>query len=104
MMTDKMSRSGSQRHPGTGGDQRKSPPIRRRPHMTKLTRILAASAVALSLSVPAFAKEFRSADVHPDDYPTVMAVKKMSEIISAKTGGKYTIKVFGNSALGSEKD
>ena len=72
--------------------------------MTKLTRILAASAVALSLSVPAFAKEFRSADVHPDDYPTVMAVKKMSEIISEKTGGKYTIKVFGQSALGSEKD
>jgi len=72
--------------------------------MTTLTRILAASAVALSLSVPAFAKEFRSADVHPDDYPTVMAVKKMSEIISEKTGGKYTIKVFGQSALGSEKD
>ena len=72
--------------------------------MTKLTRILAASAVALALSMPAFAKEFRSADVHPDDYPTVMAVKKMSEIISEKTGGKYTIKVFGNSALGSEKD
>ena len=72
--------------------------------MTKLTRILAASAVALTLSMPAFAKEFRSADVHPDDYPTVMAVKKMSDIISEKTGGKYTIKVFGNSALGSEKD
>ncbi|HJR23559.1 MAG TPA: TRAP transporter substrate-binding protein [Dongiaceae bacterium] len=72
--------------------------------MTKLTRILAASAIALSLSVPAFAKEFRSADVHPDDYPTVMAVKKMSELISERTGGKYTIKVFGQSALGSEKD
>jgi TRAP-type C4-dicarboxylate transport system substrate-binding protein len=40
--------------------------------------------VALSLSVPAFAKEFRSADVHPDDYPTVMAVKKMSDIIVRK--------------------
>jgi tripartite ATP-independent transporter DctP family solute receptor len=72
--------------------------------MTKLTRILAASAVALALSVPAFAKEFRSADVHPDDYPTLMAVKKMSELISERTGGKYTIKVFGQSALGSEKD
>jgi tripartite ATP-independent transporter DctP family solute receptor len=72
--------------------------------MTKLTRILAASAVALALGSPAFAKEFRSADVHPDDYPTVMAVKKMSEIISQQTGGKDTIKVFGQSALGSEKD
>jgi tripartite ATP-independent transporter DctP family solute receptor len=72
--------------------------------MTKLTRILTASAVALALTAPAFAKEFRSADVHPDDYPTVMAVKKMSEIISQATGGKDTIKVFGQSALGSEKD
>jgi tripartite ATP-independent transporter DctP family solute receptor len=72
--------------------------------MTKLTRILAASAVALALTAPAFAKEFRSADVHPDDYPTVMAVKRMSEIISERTGGKHTIKVFGQSALGSEKD
>jgi tripartite ATP-independent transporter DctP family solute receptor len=72
--------------------------------MTKLTRTLTGLAVALALASPAFAKEFRSADVHPDDYPTVMAVKKMSEIISAKTGGQDTIKVFGNSALGSEKD
>lgn len=72
--------------------------------MIKFTRILAASSVALALATPAFAKEFRSADVHPDDYPTVMAVKKMSEIISERTDGKHTIKVFGQSALGSEKD
>ncbi|HEY3145770.1 MAG TPA: TRAP transporter substrate-binding protein [Dongiaceae bacterium] len=72
--------------------------------MIKLTRMLIGLAVALTLASPAFAKEFRSADVHPDDYPTVMAVKKMSEIISGQTGGQDTIKVFGNSALGSEKD
>jgi tripartite ATP-independent transporter DctP family solute receptor len=72
--------------------------------MIKLTRMLIGLAVALTLASPAFAKEFRSADVHPDDYPTVMAVKKMSEIISGRTGGQDTIKVFGNSALGSEKD
>jgi tripartite ATP-independent transporter DctP family solute receptor len=72
--------------------------------MTKLTRILAASAVALSLSVPAFAKEFRSADVHPNDYPTVRAVAEISRLLSERTAGKHTIKVFGQSALGSEKD
>ncbi|HEV8392227.1 MAG TPA: TRAP transporter substrate-binding protein [Dongiaceae bacterium] len=72
--------------------------------MIKLTRMLIGLAVALTLASPAFAKEFRSADVHPDDYPTVMEVKKMSEIISGQTGGQDTIKVFGNSALGSEKD
>lgn len=50
------------------------------------------------------ARDFRSADVHPLDYPTVMTVKKIGEIVSQKTNGKYNIKVFGNSALGSETD
>lgn len=78
--------------------------------MSSLTRILAGPAVAISLTVaiglatPSYAKEFRSSDVHPDDYPTVMAVKKMSEIIAEKTGGKDSIKVYGQSQLGSEKD
>ena len=72
--------------------------------MNTLIRMLTSLAVVLAFGGTAFAKEFRSADVHPDDYPTVMAVKKMSEIISEKTGGNDTIKVFGNSALGSEKD
>lgn len=72
--------------------------------MTKLTRIIAGVALSLSLAGTAMAREFRSSDVHPDDYPTVMAVKKMGEIIAEKTGGKYSVKVFGQSALGSEKD
>src|SRR5664279_2954013 len=50
------------------------------------------------------ARDFRSADVHPLDYPAVMTVKKIGEIVSQKTGGKYNINVFGNSALGSEPD
>lgn len=72
--------------------------------MSNLTRILAGLTVAISLATPSYAKEFRSSDVHPDDYPTVMAVKKMSEIIAEKTGGKDSIKVYGQSQLGSEKD
>ncbi|KQP47547.1 TRAP transporter substrate-binding protein [Pseudorhodoferax sp. Leaf274] len=62
---------------------------------------LAASAFALS----AQAVEFRSADVHnSDDYPTVAAVKHMSQVLAKESGGKYTIKVFNKSALGSEKE
>lgn len=68
--------------------------------MTRLAAALAAAAIAL----PAAAKEFRSADVHPEDYPTVMAVKYMSEIISRKTGGRDSIKVYTGNALGGEKD
>ena len=61
---------------------------------------LAASAAALA----AQATEFRSADIHPDDYPTVTAVKFMGERLKQLSGGKHSIKVFNNSALGSEKD
>jgi len=68
-----------------------------------LTRLAAALAMA-AVGATATAKEFRSADVHPEDYPTVMAVKMMSDTISKKTGGKHTIKVFTGNQLGGEKD
>lgn len=70
-------------------------------HLKKILAAVVASAFAIGA---AHARDFRSADVHPADYPTVMTVKKIGEIISQKTGGKYNIKVFGNSTLGSEKD
>ena len=69
----------------------------------ELTRVVAALAVA-AVCLPATAKEFRSADVHPEDYPTVMAVKMMSDTIAKKTGGKHTIKIFTGNQLGGEKD
>jgi tripartite ATP-independent transporter DctP family solute receptor len=73
---------------------------------TRRTLKQLAIAVAAALAVPAtgIAKEFRSSDVHPDDYPTVMAVKFISDQLKAKTGGKDSIKVYPNSQLGSEKD
>jgi len=70
---------------------------------SKLTRF-AATVAAAALCLPVTAKEFRSSDVHPEDYPTVMAVKYMSDIIKQKTGGKDSIKVYTMSQLGSEKD
>ena len=62
------------------------------------------ASLAALLAVTAHAKEFRSADVHPLDYPTVLAVGYMGKLISERTGGRHSIKVYGNSALGSEKD
>ena len=63
-----------------------------------LAALLGASAVA------AQATEFRSSDIHPDDYPTVLAVRHMSETLARSSGGKLSIKVFAKSALGNEKD
>jgi len=71
--------------------------------LKNLNKIGAALALAFAMTTVQ-ARDFRSADVHPLDYPTVMTVKKIGEIVSQKTGGKYNIKVFGNSALGSEPD
>ena len=62
-------------------------------------------ALAAALAVGAQATEFRSADTHnADDYPTVVAVKHMSELLDKASGGKHKIKVFNKAALGSEKE
>lgn len=62
-----------------------------------------AGALALGAS-QVEARTFRAADVQPPDYPTVKAVNFMSEQLSKATDGKYSIKVFPSSQLGSEKD
>jgi len=68
-----------------------------------LIRPLIAAASLLAVA-SAWATEFRSADIHPDDYPTVLAVRHMGEELSKATNGKHSIKVFSKSALGIEKD
>ena len=71
--------------------------------LPRLTRIAAALAM-VAVALPVAAKEFRNSDVHPADYPTVMAVNYMSDIISKKTNGKHSIKTYFGGTLGSEKD
>ena len=58
----------------------------------------------MALALPAAAREFRSADVHPADYPTVMAVKFIGEQLAAQTDGRLGVKVYPNGALGTERD
>jgi TRAP-type C4-dicarboxylate transport system substrate-binding protein len=62
------------------------------------------AAALLALAAPAMARDFRSADVHAKDYPTNRAVMFMGEQLSKATNGKDKIKIFSDSALGSEKD
>lgn len=71
--------------------------------MKLVPTVLAAAVTALSLA--AHAAEFKSADIHnSDDYPTVTAVKFMSEDLKKASGGKNSIKVFNKGALGTEKE
>jgi tripartite ATP-independent transporter DctP family solute receptor len=60
--------------------------------------------IACAIGASATAKVFRSTDVHPDDYPTVLAVKWMSDEIARRTGGKHSIVVFNGTRLGDEKE
>jgi tripartite ATP-independent transporter DctP family solute receptor len=72
--------------------------------MTTLPRLSLLAAAAL-VAGAAQAVELRSADVHnSDEYPTVAAVKHMSQLLEQRSGGKYKIKVFNKGALGSEKE
>ena len=49
------------------------------PHL--LGRVTVAIGIVLG-SLAAQATEFRSSDIHPDDYPTVLAVRHMGEVLS----------------------
>jgi TRAP-type C4-dicarboxylate transport system substrate-binding protein len=72
--------------------------------MTRIKSLLSAVA-AMAFAGSVHAIEFRSADTHnADDYPTVVAVRFMSEQPERLSGGKHKIKVFNKQALGSEKE
>ena len=67
-------------------------------------RALAAFATLALVPLALHARDFRSADVHPADYPTVQAVQAMGKALKEKSGGKLGVRVFANGALGTEKD
>ncbi|MGN7295090.1 TRAP transporter substrate-binding protein [Rhizobium sp. SAFR-030] len=72
----------------------------------KLTKLLGlALGLAMSTTL-AQAQEIslRSADIHPDGYPTVEAVKYMGQLLSERSNGRINVQVMNNSVLGSEKD
>ena len=72
-------------------------------------RILPAFSLAFGLTLAAGAASaqeitLRSADIHPDGYPTVDAVKYMGQLVSERTNGRIKIEVMNNAVLGTEKD
>ncbi len=69
-------------------------------------RFVRAGLIAATIAVAtlAQARDFRSADVHPTDYPTVEAVRHMGNLLKEQTKGKLGVKVYPSGALGAEKD
>ncbi|MBH0237690.1 TRAP transporter substrate-binding protein [Methylobrevis albus] len=75
--------------------------------MSIITKLMGALALSTSLIAgSAFAADIvlRSADIHPDGYPTVEAVKYVGELVKERTGGRIEIQVFHSAQLGEEKD
>jgi tripartite ATP-independent transporter DctP family solute receptor len=68
---------------------------------------IAAALLALGCMGSALAQqkiELRASDIWGDDYPTVKALRQMGELLSERTKGRLTIKVYSNGSLGSEKE
>jgi tripartite ATP-independent transporter DctP family solute receptor len=72
--------------------------------MTSSFRRWLLAAACMALAAPAAARDFRSAEVHPADYPTTKAVEYMGQLLKERSGGKMGVKVFPNAALGQERD
>lgn len=72
----------------------------------KLTKTLLSLCIGSTLLLTAgspLAQTLRAADVHPADYPNVVAVKHMGEKLSSATQGRLDIKTFPGGVLGDEK-
>ena len=73
--------------------------------MNKTTRTARlALAIAAVCAACAQARDFRSAEVHPNDYPTTLAVQHMGKLVAERSKGKMGVKVYPSGALGTEKD
>ena len=68
------------------------------------TGFVLALGATLALCGTAIAKDFRVAENQPPDYPTGKALKYMGEQLAKYTNGKYNLKVYPSSVLGSGKD
>ncbi|EMQ5257714.1 TRAP transporter substrate-binding protein, partial [Yersinia enterocolitica] len=55
---------------------------------------------AILFSQIAAAQQIKAADVHPKDYPNVVAVKNMGDKLKTATDGRLEIKTFPGGVLG----
>ena len=74
--------------------------------MLHLRTTLTATTAAMLMAASAGAQEIvlRSADTHPEGYPTVAAVQYMSDLLMERSGGRIAIEVFHSRQLGEESD
>ncbi len=67
----------------------------------------AAAAVGFALQTPAHAQQklaLKASDVHPEGYPTVVAVESLGKKLEAATSGRLSVQMFAAMQLGGEKE
>ena len=69
-----------------------------------LAGLSASSALALAGCTPRLGDAFTSADTHVLGYPTVEAVIRFGEILSERTDGRLSLKMYAAGQLGNERD
>ncbi len=73
---------------------------------TQLLRSLAAAGLSLALAAGAFAQDqervIRFGHLNNADHPVSFGVKRFSELLAAKSGGKMKVQEFPASQLGNE--
>ncbi|MDR3592644.1 MAG: TRAP transporter substrate-binding protein DctP, partial [Negativicutes bacterium] len=59
-----------------------------------------------SSTAPAAQKEIvlKAADIQPEDYPTVQALKQMGKLLEERSKGRIKMQVYAGAQLGQEKE
>jgi tripartite ATP-independent transporter DctP family solute receptor len=68
------------------------------------TTILAATALASGPAVAQQKTVFKASDVHPANYPTVVAVENLGKKLDAATNSRYSVQMYPSMQLGGEKE
>lgn len=81
-------------------DMRQAPPF----HVTRRMFVAGVAAGIAGCGRAGETRPLYSNDTHPEEYPTVQAVKEMARLLRERSGGRLDVKVFAGGQLGSERD
>ena len=77
----------------------------KRPQNRNVWRLFALPAVLVCLcSGLSQAQSLRTAETHPSDYPTTLALRHIDKALQENTGGELGLKIYAGGQLGEEKD
>ena len=73
-------------------------------YLKKVAYLALAITLIVGFSVSAQAKEWKGWNIHVAGYPNTVAMDKFAELLSEKSGGKMTLKMYHSGTLGSQPD